>query len=1007
MQRFFKLFRPTETVQPSFQALMQLTANNRFDELENRLNELTDVNMQSADGNTLLHVIANRVTHDNTGIALKILKELLNRGANPNIKNKKNETPVYWWTSSLHCKPYQQNVVEIAKTLLTKKADPNILTTDDSFTFPYHDTPACCYFKIEPFINEPEITKLFMKIGADPFRGNQFNPPYTLREHLMRLISFSPIEDLPFLLKNASTILITEFIDYAATCGRADVLSDIFENYKTDPQFQFLKNHDELCSKISDCLNQDTLLKPSVKLALIKKIKGTGIRTQKTLDKINQNEKLLLTKMEENKNKNANEETELSVAYINKMILAEGAPEEKKESEELFLQLLDNPNSHINARGTNNQTLLHQLVTGTEKSLFDLVFILLKGANPNARDRSGKTPLDYLLDIKNQEDTNIKNLIEILDKGIDHFIHPDNKESLWKMFGKDDLSLDDNVSEIINFLQPYIKAYPYQQDMNGNILLHRYILKNDIKNAMRLLDDPDIKLEDINKKNKGGNTPLHLALTTEEIHPELIDKLLNKGADPTPLNKSHETPLHLAYRKKEWNTVLILLDKMTGPPTSTMLSIFRDAISYGQEKIVDFFINKYPEFLFSKNLKSEYSDDILRAALSAKWNTLMFKLIQNDISKNATYINEKIFSYALENFMKDQPLFTELLKMMLEKKLVVNPSYLMKIVINDNSWRIEKLEVIRLILQHVENVPPYLIFEAFKKSCESGDIKTVKMLLEKFQDFDINVKDSKGDTILHHLARTSQIVGRAPDGWQSKESIDEILKLLLEKGADPNIQNNEGYSPLHIAATHNFPDRVALLLGRGADPSLDSTLGFLSYIPSIFIRKTPLDLAYGNISDYGELPQARAVIEKFNFLKNTEETRGQNKATKHLNYLLKNSSLENLLVSLKKPYPELLKAFILRAIDEKKVDVLHSILMKYSKTQLGFLKNDLKTIQKINDYLQDSSVPADKLLTITGKLKELSPANKNLINNSLFSNKESSRSTAKKFSDYLRRRPKF
>jgi ankyrin repeat protein len=54
----------------------------------------------------------------------------------------------------------------------------------------------------------------------------------------------------------------------------------------------------------------------------------------------------------------------------------------------------------------------------------------------------------------------------------------------------------------------------------------------------------------------------------------------------------------------------------------------------------------------------------------------------------------------------------------------------------------------------------------------------------------------------------------------------------LERGADPNIQNRFGDTPLHKAALRGHVDVVKLLLVYGADPTVEDKVG-----------KTPLDLA--------------------------------------------------------------------------------------------------------------------------------------------------------------------
>jgi uncharacterized protein len=57
-----------------------------------------------------------------------------------------------------------------------------------------------------------------------------------------------------------------------------------------------------------------------------------------------------------------------------------------------------------------------------------------------------------------------------------------------------------------------------------------------------------------------------------------------------------------------------------------------------------------------------------------------------------------------------------------------------------------------------------------------------------------------------------------------KVNLQEIARLLKE-GADPNAQDDDGFSPLHFAAQEALPDAVRLLLNAGADPNLEDSFG--------------------------------------------------------------------------------------------------------------------------------------------------------------------------------------
>ncbi len=57
-----------------------------------------------------------------------------------------------------------------------------------------------------------------------------------------------------------------------------------------------------------------------------------------------------------------------------------------------------------------------------------------------------------------------------------------------------------------------------------------------------------------------------------------------------------------------------------------------------------------------------------------------------------------------------------------------------------------------------------------------------------------------------------------------KVNILEIARLL-QLGADPNAQDDDGFSPLHFAAQESLPDAARLLLDAGANPNMEDSFG--------------------------------------------------------------------------------------------------------------------------------------------------------------------------------------
>uniref|UniRef100_A0A3B5MH15 Ankyrin repeat domain 39 n=2 Tax=Xiphophorus couchianus TaxID=32473 RepID=A0A3B5MH15_9TELE len=84
-----------------------------------------------------------------------------------------------------------------------------------------------------------------------------------------------------------------------------------------------------------------------------------------------------------------------------------------------------------------------------------------------------------------------------------------------------------------------------------------------------------------------------------------------------------------------------------------------------------------------------------------------------------------------------------------------------------------------------------------------GDLQRVRLLVQKGTD--PNMKDSAGYTALHYGSRSGHLA---------------VCTFLLESGACPSPQTPGGATPLHRAAYCGHPDVVRLLLQSGADPTL-------------------------------------------------------------------------------------------------------------------------------------------------------------------------------------------
>jgi ankyrin repeat protein len=102
------------------------------------------------------------------------------------------------------------------------------------------------------------------------------------------------------------------------------------------------------------------------------------------------------------------------------------------------------------------------------------------------------------------------------------------------------------------------------------------------------------------------------------------------------------------------------------------------------------------------------------------------------------------------------------------------------------------------------------LYNAAEIASDSGNKDILNFILDPKNGIkaDINAKGKYDDTILHMclLQRKNGI---------KKERNDQVIGILLEHGADPNINNKENITPVHYAAKfHNFEVLKMFLGGK-------------------------------------------------------------------------------------------------------------------------------------------------------------------------------------------------
>lgn len=116
----------------------------------------------------------------------------------------------------------------------------------------------------------------------------------------------------------------------------------------------------------------------------------------------------------------------------------------------------------------------------------------------------------------------------------------------------------------------------------------------------------------------------------------------------------------------------------------------------------------------------------------------------------------------------------------------------------------------------------YQFLEAVKE--RDGD-KATDMLSKPGTQI-VNTRDiTSGDTGLHIAVQRGDLL------W---------VRFLLQRGADPNIRNKKGVSPLQLATALSFTDGVEELIKKGASIDIADQTGETPLIAAVHARNVPL-----------------------------------------------------------------------------------------------------------------------------------------------------------------------
>jgi len=126
---------------------------------------------------------------------------------------------------------------------------------------------------------------------------------------------------------------------------------------------------------------------------------------------------------------------------------------------------------------------------------------------------------------------------------------------------------------------------------------------------------------------------------------------------------------------------------------------------------------------------------------------------------------------------------------------------------------------------------------AFIRAALNGDVTLMRLLFE--HGADPNIKTSEGSTALMAAAGVNWVVSQTYS--RSNEEYLEAAKLCLEKGADVNAVNKQGFRAIHGATNKGFNDMVKLLVSAGAELDVKDSQGRtpMTFAEGVFLAVQP------------------------------------------------------------------------------------------------------------------------------------------------------------------------
>lgn len=428
-------------------------------------------------------------------------------------------------------------------------------------------------------------------------------------------------------------------------------------------------------------------------------------------------------------------------------------------------------------------------------------------------------------------------------------------------------------------------------DPDGTTALHWAVRHDDLATAKSLIKDG----ADVKAANRYGVTPMALAAMNGNA--AMIRALLDAGADPNSANLGGETALMTAARTGKVDAVTLLLDRganVNAKDTVHAQTALMWAVIENHTDVVNLLLARSADINAHTNVTLPKGEYVPARAGGASGNgiirqralptadggvTPLLFAVRDGNGEMMRLLLDRGADINLSSGNRTSPLLIALLNgqvgiaaELLQRGADPNATDAYKraalyAAIDLRNFNHEKygdlptdgrdpLPLIKALLQkradpnlRTDTVPVHglMQFDAswvnfdgqtpFVRAALSGDIEVMRLLLENGAD--PNIATTQGTTALMAASGINWIPGQTYS--HNEDEYVEAVKLCLERGADVNASNSLGLTSMHGAANRGWVSVIQILADHGAKLDVKDNAGRtpMIFAQGIFLAVRP------------------------------------------------------------------------------------------------------------------------------------------------------------------------